>query len=446
MSTRGHSPLEHLKTLAQGLRDVQMPQGTPDPARWRDSLGLARSRMTYATHQVVGLTPDGLLATARLSDSIRASDPALRRGTTAKAHLEQLVEFVLDRTAVLTSGADESHLASLTSDLLAWFASASKERTHLVPCTIIPRPAAPFAIGPIRFKSLSHIELSDLSLPQGADVEFALGSLPRMMADRAANWVAFVTVPAAEPERSAEIANCAADVAIAGLQLILGGETLRNAARISGRTLPPFIASVSLADGNVSTGTRNIMPGLAVSPAQLEHGLQAAAPFISSVGNRLAAYLAVSPTRLPSLQQAWCDAAFWYHQAIAEPLATVGVAMLEVSLENLFAAGNSSGSSKRIRKTLEAVFGVKPSSPLFQQSPITMEQFVESVVKARSRILHGTWSTLADDLPVTPDELSPIARDLLLLYTRKLDAYLQETSASDDADAFLDWLAQNPKL
>lgn len=44
-------------------------------------------------------------------------------------------------------------------------------------------------------------------------------------------------------------------------------------------------------------------------------------------------FLGNRDTKLPFLEQAWCDGAYWMREAFAEPIETIAVAKLETSIE-----------------------------------------------------------------------------------------------------------------
>ena len=69
-----------------------------------------------------------------------------------------------------------------------------------------------------------------------------------------------------------------------------------------------------------------------------------------------------------------------------------------------------------------------------------IKDFVVDIVTSRSRILHGTWSTLTDELPLGRKDVEALARDLLLSFTLRLDQYAAIASSADTAKDFLDWM------
>jgi hypothetical protein len=60
--------------------------------------------------------------------------------------------------------------------------------------------------------------------------------------------------------------------------------------------------------------------------------------------------------RLPLLEQAWCDAAYWLHEALAEQIDAIAIAKLETALEVLLRAENNSGSNQRLLAILKTFF------------------------------------------------------------------------------------------
>jgi hypothetical protein len=101
------------------------------------------------------------------------------------------------------------------------------------------------------------------------------------------------------------------------------------------------------------------------------------------------------------LEQAWCDAIFWFHEGFSEPLDAVAIIKMETAIENLFAAGGTAKTKARLLRAFERLLGLKKNSLIDTRLPVTVDKFVSAVVTARSRILHGTWSALGrDDLEV----------------------------------------------
>jgi hypothetical protein len=91
-------------------------------------------------------------------------------------------------------------------------------------------------------------------------------------------------------------------------------------------------------------------------------------------------------------------------------------------------------------QALEGVFALDANDSIALGSSIKVKDFVKDVVTSRSRILHGTWSTLTEELPLGRKEVATLARELLVSFTLKLDQYATTASPVDKAKDFLDWM------
>jgi len=204
-------------------------------------------------------------------------------------------------------------------------------------------------------------------------------------------------------------------------------------ARMTGRTLPVFNQAASRSDGHLSFGTTNNQPGLAFGPGVPDKFVAEARAELSSVGNRITSFVSGGGP-LAALEQAWPDAAYWFHEALAEPLDTIAVPKLETAIEVLIRSENTKGSKARIEKVIRAFYGKAPSDLITPQSQTTVADFAKGFVRDRSRILHGTWSTLTHPLHGSRPELTDLTRALLILYTVTLDDYATSATPTDSID------------
>jgi hypothetical protein len=101
---------------------------------------------------------------------------------------------------------------------------------------------------------------------------------------------------------------------------------------------------------------------------------------------------------LSNLETAWCDAGYWLHEALAEPIDSIAIAKLETAVEVLVRAESTARSKRRRLTTLNTFYGLAPDDPIAQGSPVTAKQFAQAVAGERSQILHGTRSTLNSQL------------------------------------------------
>ena len=181
---------------------------------------------------------------------------------------------------------------------------------------------------------------------------------------------------------------------------------------------------------------RNMEAGRLLPPEELQTTLSASTE-LDSFGRRVAALLGGDST-LPKLEQAWCDGTYWFHEGLAEPMATVAVAKLETAMESLLAPGSARASRDRIGKALEAFVGTDYD----WDGEGGRVEFAARVVKARSRVLHGTRSTTTDDPGIDRRSVEEVTRRMLQAYSPLLDAYLRDTSVEvrDDIEHFLAWI------
>ncbi|WP_128931679.1 hypothetical protein [Bradyrhizobium zhanjiangense] len=90
---------------------------------------------------------------------------------------------------------------------------------------------------------------------------------------------------------------------------------------------------------------------------------------------------------------------------------------------------------------LSAFFGLGAEDPINPGSLINARQFARRIVRDRSRILHGTSSTLnarsLDRAGMEGFVISVVRRAAV-----ELDAYAHSPELTDDIDGFLNWVKQ----
>lgn len=198
-------------------------------------------------------------------------------------------------------------------------------------------------------------------------------------------------------------------------------------------------------DGGGSGGIINLQPGRSVAPEGLGIILKANSAFVTSMGTRLTGYVE-GMSALPVLDETWCNAAYWYHEAIAEPLETIAIAKLETAIEVLFRSESSSRSTSRLVNALEIFFGLAKDDML-PNGTMTAGEFAATIVTARSRVLHGTWQTLTSDLPegkggnpVSLAATEQFARSLLVKTSVAIDSYTASGNPADSVEGLLAWV------
>lgn len=413
------------------------------------------SDIVYSIINVADGTRIGLLRTAlpdldKLTRSLRKNREDYVRGaslgTMRKIVAKEIIKIFCGRSSDQVSNSD---LADVKRKTQEWFNEATVARRHFVPVNILPCKARAFEFGPIRFFHASALDLEDygVSAAKGA-IDICLGPLINMMQNHAACWWGEILVKGYEKERSTEIAGLAMDVALGGLQLVVPSCYSRRIARITARTLPAYSGSFAVTDTGVENGIANQQPGLALSPERFETLISSASDEVAAMGRIIEAYVSGNGD-LRTLKQAWCDAVYWFHEGMSEPLNSVAIVKLETAIENLFSAAGTRASKQRILDGLKGMFGIKKSDKIGQSSDTSFEKLVTDIVKARSRILHGTWPTLsASDKIIDRETVECIARNFLISYPNILEGYANESSISpkDETQAFLDWAMSNGRM
>jgi hypothetical protein len=393
-----------------------------------------------AEMRCIGFTRTGYIAVHHLIKLLRANDATYRR----LVSFAKLMTYALDdiRTSWSRDGLRRASLADLKAfeqRIADWLKSFQGVRIHLVPCAIIEGAAQSFSIGPVRFVHIDHFDPTDYGIEKW---EIASAPLVQCMAQHDAKWIGIVEVQDCEPTRSEEFADLIIDLALGSLQAVLPDYDARNMARMTGRAMAPLRGSLVLDnEGRWTVGRRLLHPGFLLTAEHFDGLIKRASCDLQAMGRRIEVFR-TGTTELPGLEQAWSDAALWFHEGFSEPLDTVAVTKLETAIENLFAAGNPSESKARLLLAFKHLLRMEKTSILDMTVPISVDQFVKSVVTARSRILHGTWSTLSGpDLGVERRDVVKLARTLLICYARVLDAYASSSEKrSDSIKALLTWI------
>jgi hypothetical protein len=81
-----------------------------------------------------------------------------------------------------------------------------------------------------------------------------------------------------------------------------------------------------------------------------------------------------------------------------------------------------------------------PDDPLTNGATTTAKQFARSVVRDRSRILHGTWSTLNSRLAFNRNGLENFVITVIRRAALELEIYALTASPEDNIDDFLAWV------
>ena len=94
-------------------------------------------------------------------------------------------------------------------------------------------------------------------------------------------------------------------------------------------------------------------------------------------------------------------------------------------------------------ETVPSFYDLKPDDPLQDGATISAKQFGHSFVRDRSRILHGTWSTLNYRLGFDRNGLENFVIAVVRRAALELEKYARIASPEDEIDAFLAWVRRH---
>ena len=388
-----------------------------------------------------GFLPEGASAISELASLLHRQSERYRRGTDFASLRLELANRIIALFGAKEEALSAPDVARIQDDIATWFAGTAVRRIHYVPCTIIPYEANQFTVGPIRF--IHEKKFLEERPKSNAACDLAYETVLKALQERHACWVATVTVENAEEKRSLELADLSVDIALSGLHLVLPQDVSQRMSRINGRTWPAWSSLLfTTSDQNTHSGISNSQPGLTMHPESFNLLINGHQLILDSVGRRISSFLNLN-TPFNGLERSWCDAAYWLHEALSEPLDTIALAKFETAIEILLCAGSSQMSEARIRTAFSAFLGLKKDDVLSPDSQVTVKDFSKSIVKARSRVLHGTWSTLTNEMSVSRKDVTALTLHFVRAFTSHLDLYLNTNPANaDKVEAFLDWIAE----
>jgi len=151
---------------------------------------------------------------------------------------------------------------------------------------------------------------------------------------------------------------------------------------------------------------------------------------LETVGAALETFLSTNPTgpkRL--LEEALCHALIWFGEACNEPLDFMAIVKFAAALDTLAKGRRVQGISELIARR----YPVPDMDAPFLGNGTSAKQLVEQIYETgRSRIVHGTRSSLIDDL----DELRARAELLATIVLRACIFWLDTYTGPDDVSAF----------
>jgi hypothetical protein len=429
-----------LRTLAQNLISKPSPFG-PITQDFLRAEGLAR--VSRQADGLVAILRPGHEAFTELSESIIGQFPAMERGTIYANFQTELFDFLATTYIGRDPGSiDAAEALALHDHFAEWFAKLAGPRRIFVPCVISPWSAPRFSVGPAVFIFIEEAAQSEF-YPRGDPSDIlsrdGFDRMLQLMRDTHANWLACVPILGCEHQRAEEIGALAIDLAIVALQLAAPALGTRTMSRLDARRGAAEKRTLSEGHGYYNAGWTKMEPGLSIGTGTLADILRKAEPLITAVGGCVRSFV-TGCFRFPNLERAWCDAAYWLHEALAEPLDSIAVAKLETAVEVLLHAESASGSQTRMLTILDTFYGLKPDDPLTNGATTTAKQFARSVVRDRSRILHGTWSTLNSRLAFNRNGLENFVITVIRRAALELEEYALTASSEDNIDDFLAWV------
>ncbi len=234
-----------------------------------------------------------------------------------------------------------------------------------MPCAITPWLSPRFSIGPVRFIFLEDVKTSEL-FPRDETWKLDQDQFTKFLketAERDGTWIAAVDVDGCATLKAIEIGQLAVDLAITGIQVSAPNARIKTMSRINKMRGRAFDTTITLRNGIYGWGHSNNSPGLTIGKGYMQEIQRVAQRTFTSVGNRVAGFT-TGQFRLPVIEGAWCDAAYWLHEGLAETVDSISVAKLETALEVLLGAESTSGSEAKILKALQTFFGLSPDQPI----------------------------------------------------------------------------------
>lgn len=435
-------PLTWLREATAAIVRNEHPGSTlvgDDAIKFMRRGNLRYTRMSMIDGSVTGFRQDGAVAIRKLAQQALKQHKRLKHGARRADVDAHIAEAVLKRYAPRSAGKPEAVAPKEIEDgLLAWFDATAGQQRHYVPCALIDGRAEPFDVGPVTFVHVNDFASHPRSLPDNPLTEFTRDPLIRALAERHATWIAIVEVENCQPKRSSELADLATDVAIGAVQMAMPGDTGERMVRLTARTLPPWRGSVAIAGGYLRNELKNMVAGHRLDPRTFEVGIALFEPMLASAGDSLDG-LVSGDMPFQTLRAAWCDAVYWHHEATSEALTTVAAVKFETAIEAMLRTKKKTGSGNRIKQAIRILTGMDADDALPGSPELKVESYAKFLAEARSQVLHGTISTLADEVGEERHALAWLARTLLTAIAVAFDDFMADTAASDDVESLIAW-------
>jgi hypothetical protein len=400
--------------------------------------GLARARGYVGGW--VGVQRAGAEALTDLTRALFEDEPRYMRGTTYQDFSNELFTVLLENhTGANPKIIGNAELIALKARLADWFAEGVSDHTLYVPCAITFQPAPPFHVGPVAFTRIEDFNFGPFDDHHIAQEEMV--RVREKMDRQHAFWMVTLPVLGARGMQVYDLGDLTVDVALAVLQLAIPLDHSRYMARLCDLRGPRIRTDLSSCGAHFSASNRSSEePGVGLAHGMLHHHLGHAATLVAAGGRHVNA-LATGVFELPRLQQSWCDAAYWFRQGVRDKLDSIAVTKLETAVEVLVAANNTGGNRDRQIDLIRAYYSRERDEYINPDSEITVAKFVNDLIRDRSRLLHGNWSTLASPMTVSRGQLENFARTVLATAAVQLSLYI-DADGRDDISEFIAWSAR----
>ncbi|WP_186040536.1 hypothetical protein [Burkholderia gladioli] len=441
---------DYLRIAANNFVFVDPPEelliGLDATDAWFERYEIAYPRLFTSEGNALGFKAAGAEAAISLTESLLKEHPEYVRGTDFESLLSEVAKELIK---AIRNKSPHNNYKEFKSKIANWFSEEASIKTHFIPCTISPYDSQSFSVGPVTFQSVSSFS-SEHKITSNNDVKKSgYNQIVEYAKNQSAHWIAQVQTEGYDNKRSAEHADISVDIALVALQLFIPSTVSKEVARSTARTIPPNIMKFSEVGGYLRSSSTRADPCISYSGPYFDMILNQNQTILESVGNRVNAFVKGQSNSV-RLDQAWCDAAYWFHEGISEKLDTVAIAKIETSIEVLLFAQSTSGCKNGLIKIFEVIYGLTKNQPLRDNDSRTVLSFIDSIVTARSRVLHGTWSTLNYRKPALNEyqhrqEIELLARDLLSRFTLHLDDYKKTDNPEDNFMSFINWISMQKK-
>jgi hypothetical protein len=304
-----------LRTIVRNLESTPIPVDPRAVAFWRAqdvevSPGDAGSKTT--------IRPAGHNAFNQLSECLITHSAAIERGVNSEKWQTELFGQLESFVGGDPEAIARADVQRLVDHFSKWFKSQASPRKVFVPCVITPWAAPRFEIGSVTFVYIDEITRTEFyltGLEPDVLAKHSFDTMLELMLETKANWLARVAVEGCEQQRAEEISELAVDLAIVALQLAAPYLDTRSMCRLDSRRGSAQKRVISEANGYYNGSWTRKEPGISIGTGTLADILQKTRPLITAVGNVVRSFTS-GTWRLPILERAWCDAAYWLHEAL----------------------------------------------------------------------------------------------------------------------------------